>query len=256
MEKIQELLPHQKYAFCFVPISPLRAASDDRSEIVSQVLFGEIVEIKSFGKPWIQIETLHDGYQGFADIKQFIPLTEKEMRRWFDEHEIVQGIFAELQTPWGNQWITSGAYANAGTFSIGNLSFCLQEQSFGNRSITSISNAFLNTPYLWGGRSPFGIDCSGFTQLVFRQLEKNLPRDAYQQAELGLDVAFDEKEVGDLAFFGKTKEKITHVGIVLENNQIIHASGRVRVDVFSENGIINSDNDELSHTYISLRRLL
>ena len=113
-----------------------------------------------------------------------------------------------------------------------------------------IENAlmYLNAPYLWGGRSPLGIDCSGFTQMVYRLQGINLPRDAYQQAEVGTTLSFiEESDPGDLAFFDNNEGKITHVGIILEENHIIHASGKVRIDRIDQQGIFNTEIGTHTH---------
>jgi cell wall-associated NlpC family hydrolase len=107
---------------------------------------------------------------------------------------------------------------------------------------------FLNAPYLWGGRSPLGIDCSGFTQIVYRLQGVHLPRDAYQQSEIGSTLSFiEESEPGDLAFFDNIEGKITHVGIILEDNHIIHSSGKVRIDRIDQQGIFNSEKGNHTH---------
>ena len=101
---------------------------------------------------------------------------------------------------------------------------------------------YLNAPYLWGGRSPVGIDCSGFTQIVYRLQGVDLPRDAYQQAKVGTTLSFvEESEPGDLAFFDNNEGKIIHVGIILEDNHIVHASGKVRIDRIDQQGIFNTE---------------
>ena len=120
--------------------------------------------------------------------------------------------------------------------------FTTKEKLVGNALI------YLNTPYLWGGRSPFGIDCSGFTQVVYRLQGISLPRDAYQQAEIGTTLSFiEESEPGDLAFFDNNEGKIIHVGIILENNHIIHASGKVRIDRIDQQGIFNKEKGQHTH---------
>ena len=122
--------------------------------------------------------------------------------------------------------------------------------------IQKIALKYLHAPYLWGGRSPFGIDCSGFTQIVFKFLDILLPRDAYQQAELGTSIAFvEETKIGDLAFFG-TEEKITHVGIVLSNTEIIHASGKVKIDRIDHLGIYSKEQKKYTHKLRTIKRLI
>jgi cell wall-associated NlpC family hydrolase len=110
---------------------------------------------------------------------------------------------------------------------------------------------------LWGGKSPFGIDCSGFTQVVYKLNGYKLPRDANQQVNLGEPLSFvEEAEAGDLAFFDNEEGRIVHVGILLNNQSIIHASGYVRVDKFDHYGIFNQDTGKYSHTLRVIKRLL
>lgn len=107
-----------------------------------------------------------------------------------------------------------------------------------------------------GGKSVYGIDCSGFVQLIFRLFDFNLPRDAYQQAEIGESIEFQDSKPGDLAYFINKNGKIIHVGIIIENSNIIHASGRVRIDQLSESGIFNADYAKESHQLHSIKRIL
>ena len=112
-------------------------------------------------------------------------------------------------------------------------------------------------PYLWGGKTAFGIDCSGLTQMVYKQLHINIPRDAYQQAEIGTTVAFvGETRVGDLAFFDNAEGRITHVGIMLNNQQIIHASGKVRIDTLDHHGIFDAETKQYSHKLRIIKRIM
>ncbi|MFL5753049.1 MAG: C40 family peptidase, partial [Bacteroidia bacterium] len=123
------------------------------------------------------------------------------------------------------------------------------------KDIVGLACQFLNAPYLWGGRSIMGIDCSGFTQLVYKLNGYKLPRDAYQQAELGTPLSFvEEAEAGDLAFFDNEEGRITHVGIVLSDQRIIHASGKVRIDKFDHYGIFHSDRRKYSHLLRVIKR--
>jgi cell wall-associated NlpC family hydrolase len=125
------------------------------------------------------------------------------------------------------------------------------------KNILSTAYLFLNAPYLWGGKSPFGIDCSGFTQITYKINGYKLPRDANQQVELGEPLSFvEEAEAGDLAFFDNEEGKIVHVGILLDNQQIIHASGCVKIDKFDHYGIFSSDTKKYSHTLRVIKRIL
>jgi cell wall-associated NlpC family hydrolase len=116
---------------------------------------------------------------------------------------------------------------------------------------------FLNSAYLWGGRSIFGVDCSGFCQTVFRFIGIPLLRDAYQQASQGEAIGFlEETKLGDLAFFDNEEGRITHVGMLLDQDTIIHASGRVRMDTIDHLGIVNVDTGLHTHKLRIIKRML
>jgi cell wall-associated NlpC family hydrolase len=114
----------------------------------------------------------------------------------------------------------------------------------------------LNTPYLWGGKSPFGIDCSGFTQVVFKTGGHKLPRDSSQQILKGKEIGLEDRRGGDLAFFTNTEGKMNHVGILMDENRIIHASGKVRIDEFDEKGIRNVEKNAYTHHFYKLKRII
>lgn len=249
-----------KYAYCFVSSSPLRSEGRDTAEMVSQLLFGEPVQILEEQTPWVKVETVLDSYQGFADSKHFRALSEKEFKRWMDGLSILPSLTCELSTPWGMQHLVRGAFIpfeRSKTFSIGKDQFIFNEkpQVVTWKSIEEAALSYLNSPYLWGGKSPFGIDCSGFTQTVLRFFDINIPRDASQQVECGREIPFEEKESGDLAFFKNSADKIIHVGFCGEDNTFIHASGRVRVDKLTADGILHSETNELTHHLHSIRRM-
>lgn len=248
-----------KKAYCIASISPVRAEASDRSEMITQLLFGEVVTIEEEGFPWFKIKTFSDNYEGFIDHKHVHYLSDKEVNRWLDGITYLTNREMEIITPWGRQFIPKGSfvpYQTDGAFNIGadHFSF-LGGYAHDNRSPFEIAHDYLNTPYLWGGKSPFGIDCSGLTQVVFRFHDINLPRDAYQQADYGMAVDFDDVEVDDIAFFENMDGKIIHVGIIGPENVIIHAAGRVRIDKLTEKGIINSETEQLTHTLHSIKRM-
>ena len=131
------------------------------------------------------------------------------------------------------------------------------ESGISREKIVDNAMMYVNAPYLWGGRSPFGIDCSGFTQLVYKIGGKKLPRDAYQQAEIGQTLSFvEEAENGDLAFFDNEEGSIIHVGILLGENEIIHSSGKVRIDKIDHQGIFNVDTKKYSHKLRLIKKIL
>lgn len=249
-----------KFAFCTVNISPLRAENSDPSEMVSQLLFGELVEVIERKDNWTQITTLSDSYTGWCDSKHLIFLSPKESQRWLDGLTQQTHLLRKLNTPWGEQWITRGAFVpadNLQTFQIGSCAFawidCVEKLHFD--SVAEMAKAYLNTPYLWGGKNPFGIDCSGLTQVVYRFFDYNLPRDAKDQVAHGAEIQFEELRENDLAFFQNDSGKITHVGIILAENKIIHAAGQVRIDTITTDGIFNSEKNLLTHRISTFKRL-
>jgi len=254
-EKIKWLEPQQRYAFCALSVVPVREEPKDSAQQVTQLLFGEPVEILAHGQPWLKIRSFLDAYEGFIDHKQVLALTEKELRRWLDASIYSNQHYQTINGPIGLQNLSGGSLIGSTlAFSIGDFNYTSDHETTAIEG-WDYAMSFLNTPYLWGGKSIFGIDCSGFVQNVYRQLDFNLPRDAHQQAEIGNLVAFEDRQLLDLAFFKNANGKIHHVGLVSPDGQILHASGQVRLDNLTAEGIYNEAAADFTHSLFEIRRL-
>ena len=244
------------YYYCHLAVIPVRAEPSDPSEIVTQLLFGELLEVLEEKDQWRKIRCFHDGYEGWTDEKLFRPfLSDKR-----DLNNRLHANTLSINTPTGPQVIIKGANLHTiekNTIHIGEDRYEILGTPTQNwkENLESIAMSYLNAPYLWGGRSIFGVDCSGFTQTVFAFKNIKLPRDAYQQAEVGAKVEFGEQKPMDLAFFVNSKGRVIHVGICLEGNKIIHAYGKIRIDKLDEKGIWVQDMNKYSHTFSHIQRI-
>lgn len=260
-----------KYGITLLSIVPVRKDNSDKSEMTSQLLFGEHYKILSIKDGWVLIESCFDSYQGWIDegmVSEIKPGTYKHLS---DETSVVinrqtanvmledgshQQIFAGSTIPFFNN--------SSGRFTIEDRVFRIQEElnTTGIKSvrkeITDISLLYLNAPYLWGGRTPSGIDCSGFTQIVYKICGIILPRDANQQSGCGKPIKeLKRSQTGDLAFFTKGHvTEISHTGILLDDNKIIHASGKVRIDRIDEKGIFNEETNTYSHKLQTIKNVI
>lgn len=249
-------------------VVPCRKEPASTSEMVTQLLFGEHYTVQEDKEDWLKIVTAYDQYECWISTKQHTPISEAQFKLLNLQTPVLNQELVQVITNRQNQMvfpITIGAtlpgYLNQ-ECKIDTTVFSFEGQvSKGEKKLAqdlvNTSYLFLNAPYLWGGKSPFGIDCSGFTQLVYKLNGYKLPRDAYQQVELGYALSFvEEAEAGDLAFFDNEEGRIVHVGMILNNQQIIHASGSVRIDKFDHYGIFHSDRKKYSHTLRVIKRIL
>jgi len=251
------------FVVCMVPVAPLRKEAAHRSEMVSQLLFGELAEVTGETDLFTQLRCVYDGYEGWCQKTQVLPVdinvadpNDKRLVAGWTETATLNGspIHLSLGTPL--------AVFKEGQVNIGRAALHYDGAShvpgiaeFNEENLKRISSLYLNTAYLWGGRSVFGIDCSGLVQQVFRFFNKPLPRDAWQQAEQGEVVGFlQEVQCGDLAFFDNEEGRITHVGLMWDEHTIIHSSGKVRVDQIDNMGIISSDTAERTHKLRIIKR--
>jgi hypothetical protein len=252
------------FGICNLAIIPLRAEPNDRSEIVSQVLFGEHFEILENQNQWSKIKLQFDEYEGWVDAKQYQTITELDYSNLSNSLITLSSDFIEYITGENNLLIpiplgASLSFISQSEININQFTFEGETTVGTNPKPNIISSAFmyLNAPYLWGGKTPFGIDCSGFTQMVYKLNGYKLWRDASQQANQGEALSFiEESEPGDLAFFDNEEGKIIHVGIIMENNYIIHASGKVRVDRLDHLGIYNAETNRHTHKLRVIKKII
>lgn len=255
-----------KYGVCNLSVIPLRAKANDKSEILSQLLFGDHFEILELKDKWAFIKASFDDYEGWIDSKQFASVTHDDAGAL--EH-VILGLkpYHEVLSLSINETLrlAPGSVIPKpleGVFELGDKQYQIDDTSFSDiapdfdKAIVEHARFFLQSPYLWGGKTPFGIDCSGFTQIVFRMLGKKLKRDAWQQAEQGETVNFlQEARAGDLAFFDNADGRVVHVGIMLDEEHVIHASGRVKIDPVDGQGIYSLDLKKHTHKLRIIKRL-
>lgn len=255
-----------KNGICSLAAIPLRREPSDKSEMTNQVLFGETFSIEDENEKWCMIKLGHDGYEGWVDKKQVAPGITPD-----NNPKVVSTVVARILDGKKQETIIPAGslihYAEGKKFICGNQHFeiedatCIHETG---RPPGEILRQFHATPYLWGGRTVFGMDCSGFTQIVCRLSGKWIMRDAAEQATEGELVPFiEEAQSGDLAFFDHEDGRITHVGIIEIANgstanravNIWHCSGRVRMDALDHQGIFNSETAQYTHRLRLVKRI-
>lgn len=248
-----------QYGVCNLSIVPLRLEPTDKSELVSQVLYGDFFKVLEERKSWSKIRLAFDGYEGWIDNKQYKNIDESQYillntsspKLSIDLVEFIQDENHQLHP------ILLGSSLNA--LSILNHSHdgSIIEGVLHKSNLIETAFLYLNSPYLWGGKTPFGIDCSGFTQMVYKLNGYKLLRDASQQATQGDPLSFiEESEPGDLAFFDNNEGAIIHVGIIMSDNYIIHAHGKVRIDRLDHYGIYNVDKKTHTHKLRVIKKII
>ncbi|MDE1191513.1 MAG: C40 family peptidase [Arachidicoccus sp.] len=241
-----------------VPAAPLRAESFHRSEMVSELLFGETAKVLEVDKNFIKIKTDLNHYEGWIQYSQITEIKDTEPLK------ILGYAYEEGNILFNN--LPMRISIGTPVFDIKNIGKYTVDYSnieykklivFSEDEIKNIAFKFINTSYLWGGRSSFGIDCSGFAQLVYSFFGVYLPRDTYQQATIGETIDYlDQSKCGDLAYFDNEDGRIIHVGIILNKENIIHSSGKVRIDKIDAQGIVNVDNGERTHKLRIIKRVV
>jgi hypothetical protein len=257
------------HAIINLPLVPLRESDNEQSELFSQLLFGETVEIIETRERWLFVRNQTDNYKGWVDRKMvhFLALSEEDRLA----HEIrsvvrVPVLVCYKTASKEKMYLPGGSILhtdNDGKCTIGHdiLTFSSSDLKpdgeITGQKLIETAFQYLNAPYLWGGKSIMGIDCSGLVQVVFSICGMQLQRDASEQAEEGEDIYdLSESKAGDLAFFENSEGKIIHVGILLNPHQLIHASGRVKIETLDSKGIISGQTKEYTHKLKVIKRLI
>jgi gamma-D-glutamyl-L-lysine dipeptidyl-peptidase len=242
---------------------PLRSGPSHKSEMLSQVLFGEKYIIIGRAGKWLKIETLFDKYKGWIDIDHLQQTVDTERTTGFvlnktllcfknDKTKMVLEPGCEVYNPDYDDkkfFIGENTYHTCSEFN--------DKYTFTDDTFAEVGMKFINSPYIWGGRVPSGIDCSGFTQMVYKIKGIAIPRDSTQQAEAGKNIEFiDEALPGDLVLFDNERGKITHVGMIYSKGMVIHSSGRVRIDPIDHQGIFKAEIGGYSHKLRTIRRIV
>ena len=248
-----------QYGICNLSIVPLRIEPSDTSELVSQVLYGEIFKILEERKSWSRIRLAFDKYEAWIDNKQYVKISEENYKNIKQQSHKLSTDLIEYVQDENNQLYTIPIGSSLNGLELLNHTYDGNSVSVKQEKSKLLKTAFtyLNAPYLWGGKTPFGIDCSGFTQMVYKLNGYHILRDASQQATQGQALSFiEESEPGDLAFFDNHEGMITHVGIIMEDNYIIHAHGKVRIDRLDHSGIYNVDKKIHTHKLRVIKKII
>lgn len=250
-----------KYAIACSAVIPLRPEASEKTEMLTQIMFGEHLEVFGTVGNWANVRNAYDGYLGWIDKKTLLEIDEKQFLKLneFGNVSVLSDLFS-IATDENNIEYILPAGSSLPYFNSKDLSFNIAQKQFKLKNTPDVNNKsnreiicnsalqFLNAPYLWGGKNPFGIDCSGLSQVVYKIAGITIPRDASKQVAAGESVSFlSETKPGDLAFFDNDEGIITHVGILLNPNKIIHASGKVRIDTIDHQGIYNSNINKYTH---------
>jgi gamma-D-glutamyl-L-lysine dipeptidyl-peptidase len=251
------------YGICNLAMIPLRSAPGDRNEQVSQVLFGEHFEVIEVLPSWVKIRLQYDQYEGWIDQKQYREISTQDFENLSESALVLNGDLIEYVSGSRHELMpiplgSSVSFLNFETINSDQFEFegLRVTGKKDKQDLLKTAFLYLNAPYLWGGKTPFGIDCSGFTQMVYKLNGCYLHRDAKDQATQGEVLSFiEESEPGDLAFFDNEEGIITHVGIMMQDNYIIHASGRVRIDRIDHLGIFNAELKKHTHRLRVIKRI-
>ncbi|MFO7755368.1 MAG: C40 family peptidase [Bacteroidales bacterium] len=240
---------------------PLRLSPSHRSEQGSQLLFGEKYIITDSSAEWLKVKNEFDSYEGWIDGEHHLFYESGEAD---GKPQVLAGRTRFSSEEGDSFYLEAGSAIyninrEMNAFTIGGKIFRAEDRIItapGKQDISFTAMSFLNCPYLWGGRTARGMDCSGLTQLVYKLHGHSLPRDSFRQAETGTTISFlEEAGPGDLLFFDNKQGNITHVGLLLDGKRIIHCSGKVRIDMIDHQGIYIENTNRYTHSLRTIKRI-
>lgn len=252
-------------------VVPVRAEARESAEQNTQMLFGQTCEITESKERWMYVRLDADGQEGWVDAKMVTPMSAKEYTAYRTQYKSCARVvfpvaYAVSENNGQTIPLTAGTGLTGykdGRFEVLGVGFRIEPSmvaatpmEMNEPNLLQVVRFFLNVPYLWGGKNALGMDCSGFTQVIMSLFGKQLLRNASEQATQGRQVTrLSNAKAGDLAFFDHKDGKISHVGIVIDKDRIIHCSGRVKVEKLDETGIFNTEKGDYSHHLVTLRRI-
>jgi cell wall-associated NlpC family hydrolase len=249
-----------QYGICHLSIVPIRAIADNVSEMVTQLLYGDHFKVLEHRKHWSKIRIAFDAAEGWVSNSQILLISEEAYQR-ADTNKAIQNTsdlvsFVSTGSDMLIPIVIGSTVQNIDLITHhfeGNFIGGIKEKD----TLLDTALLYLNTPYLWGGKTPFGIDASGFTQMVYKINGYQLLRTSVQQASQGEPLSFiEESEAGDLAFFDNNDGVINHVGIIMQNNYVIHALGKVRIDRIDHTGIFNTETRSYTHQLRVIKKII
>ena len=263
-----------KYGITHLSQIAMREEPNHKSQLVSQLLFGDAYQIEDVVGDWLEIKTLDCEYKGYIDKKLWNELHEEDAAAYasLSKYTVTDYLIFikefETDVTFPVFMGSSFPYPQDNMLILGNAIFVIdlpearvfpKHPTLSEQQITLLqfASGYLRAPYLWGGRTPAGIDCSALVQLAFKSVNIQLPRDASQQVNNGTQIDFaTEWQIGDVAFFDNEEGNITHVGIICGKDKILHASGFVKIDILDTTGIYNMQLEQYTHKLRIVKRML